>query len=30
LPGVRETRSAFVLRTMKKFTGLPVRRAAGP
>jgi len=29
LPGVRETRSAFVMLTMKQFTGLPVRRAAG-
>lgn len=27
LPGVRETRSAFVLRTMKQFAGLPVRKA---
>ena len=28
LPGVRETHSAFVLRTIKPFAGLPIRKAA--
>jgi Lrp/AsnC family leucine-responsive transcriptional regulator len=28
LPGVRETRSSFVLRTLKPFTGLPIRMAS--
>ena len=27
LPGVRETHSAFVLRTIKPFAGLPIRKA---
>ena len=29
LPGVRETHSAFTLRTIKPFAGLPVRKARG-
>ena len=28
LPGVRETRSAFALRTLKPFAGLPIRKAS--
>jgi DNA-binding Lrp family transcriptional regulator len=28
LPGVRETHSAFVLRTIKPFAGLPIRKAS--